>query len=436
MTEPQAGGAPGTSHWTPEKLLAKRKITDPLADDTVKAIIASGYEKQINAIIGTLVRTDTFTASTFQDFAPELQKTLNDYFTASAQLPDWADQNLIKKGEEFYARFGPEISMLLNVKSLPLCYACAHGARVLYDTGRLMDHGGNLDPLARRLMETAQMVVYTMMPGGLAPGGKGVVTVQKVRLIHASIRYYLKNPATNPQGWDTETLGEPINQEDMAGTLMSFSALILDGLKQMHLEVSDEEAAAYMHCWSVVGHLTGVEQDLIPTSYTEGYDLGVAIMKNQAGASDWGKALTSSCIAFMQSVIPGNYFDGVAEYMIWYFVKDISTAVGKDLGEMIGVTDKDHLRGELVTMLTDVAFRVEEELAEHSTVVRRLMDHFNIIFLQSLLVYFNHGKQVRFYIPPSLQADWKLQETWADTGLASPALFGRRLSVQKRNDTL
>ncbi|MBK8044673.1 MAG: DUF2236 domain-containing protein [Haliscomenobacter sp.] len=79
-------------------------------------------------------------------------------------------------------------------------------------------------------METAQFVIDVLSPGGLSPAGKGVRSAQKVRLIHASIRHFLKQ-----RGWDTEDLGEPLNQEDKAGTLMAFSALLLDGFKMMQI---------------------------------------------------------------------------------------------------------------------------------------------------------------------------------------------------------
>jgi len=408
MTNPTERTGNEARDWSPQALRAWRSVTDPLADETVRVIIESGFEKEVNAIFATLVRSNDFNSDTFAGFDYSLKEILDQYFDKTDDLPEWADPKLIKQGEAFFAANGPAISMLLNVKSLPLCYACAHGAKVLFDTGRLMAKGQNMDPLARRLMETAQMVINAMMPGGLSPKGRGVVTIQKVRLIHASIRYFIKNPQTNPAGWDTAVLGEPINQEDMAGTLMSFSALILDGLKQMHVDFTAQEARAYMHCWAIIGHITGVHPDLIPHSFEEGYELGINIMKDQAAASPQGEALTTSCIRFMQDVIPGNFFDGVPEYMIWYFSQNISEATGKDLASMIGVENTGLLRDSLVGRLTDVFFWAADEASDHSVVISSLMKRFNIRFLQALLEYFNEGKQVRFYIPPSLRQDWKL----------------------------
>ena len=314
MSERNSEAPQSTSKWSVEMLEEKRKHTDPLADQVVATIIKSGYEEKINEVFHTLIKNESFSEDTFKGFPDEVRKPVTDYFNTTKILPDWVDDAQVKIGENIFSLYGPEISMLLNVKSLPLCYACSKGAKVLYMTGRLSDKNGNIDPLARRLMETAQMIINVMAPGGLSAGGKGIVTMQKVRLIHASIRYFIKNPALNKAGWDVEEVGEPINQEDMAGTLMSFAALIIKGLEQLNITLTEQEENAYMHCWRIVGHVMGVDEDLIPTNYADGWDLGIAIMGNQAAESSWGQELTNSCISFLQSIIPGNLFDDVPEY--------------------------------------------------------------------------------------------------------------------------
>ena len=47
-----------------------------------------------------------------------------------------------------------------------------------------------------------------------------------MRLLHASIRYLIQH---HDPTWKAE-YGLPVNQEDMVGTLLSFSSLIIDGL--------------------------------------------------------------------------------------------------------------------------------------------------------------------------------------------------------------
>lgn len=395
---------------TPDFLEEKRKHTDPLADRVISSIISSGNEEKINEVFQGLVKNSDYDPSDFNSLPEKVRLLVNEYFEATSTLPDWADSKRMKKGEAVFSVYGTEISMLLNVMSLPLCYACANGAKVLYMTGRLSDRNGSIDPLARRLMETAQMIINTLAPGGMGPKGNGIVTIQKVRLIHASIRYFLKNPKFNRAGWDAETYGEPINQEDMAGTLQSFSALIINGLEQLNITLSDEEQDGYMHCWEVIGHMMGLDPTLIPQTYKQGWNLGIEIMKQQSAESDEGKELTRSCINFLKFAVPGNIFDNIPEYMIWYFVSDVSVAIDRDIAPMIGVTGDDSLKNKVLLHLSKWLFGELDELADHSKVIRNIASKFNRVLLQAFLKHFNEGKNVHFYIPPSLKKDWKLDD--------------------------
>ena len=392
-------------------LQGKRLMTDPLADNVITQIIESGNERHVNDVFMHLVRNDDYAPELFDGLPAAVANAVTSYFDQSSKLPEWADAALIEKGEEVFSLYGPEIFMLLNVKSLPLCYTCAKGAKVLYDTGRLVEHGGKIDPLARRLMETAQMVMNVLQPGGLTSHGKGIVTMQKVRLIHASIRYFLTHTATSKVvgGWDTSYYGEPINQEDLAGTLMSFSPIIISGLKALNIHLSDEEVTAYTHCWKVIGHMMGVNDDLLPDSYEEGWDLTVAILQDQAAESLEGKALTQSCIDFMKYIMPGEFLDSLPEYMIWYFIQDASQKTGIDLTTMIGVSDHSEKKDLLALAFTKWFSHGISHL-EHSAIAKKLTGKFNKVLLQSVLRFYREGKRIQFFIPPSLQKNWQLNE--------------------------
>lgn len=398
--------------FTTAFLQQKRLKTDPLADNVITSIIESGHEQCINDVFMKLVRNHDYSPELFNSLPEEVRTPVVNYFDITAKLPDWADATLILQGEQLFGLYGPEVFMMLNVKSLPLCYTCAKGAKVLYDTGRLIESGNKIDPLVRRLMETAQMVMNVLQPGGLSGGGKGIVTMQKVRLIHASIRYFLKHKATSKVvgGWDTSVYGEPINQEDLAGTLMSFSPIIVSGLKQLGIHLTDEEVAAYNHCWNVIGHMMGIDDDLLPDSYEQAWDLTAAILKDQAAESMQGKVLTESCINFMKYIVPGDFLDGVPEYMIWFFIQDASEKVNMDLAAMIGVDDHMDRKSKVALAITRWFSHGVSDL-EHSSLAQKLTSKFNKAVLQGFLKHYNDGKRIHFFIPPSLQKNWKLAES-------------------------
>ncbi len=420
---------------TEDFLQKKRSITDPLADDVITEIIDKGFEKHLNEVFLKLVRNDSYSPDQFEEFPEEVKKAVDEYFTATSQLPAWVEPEKIKAGEQVFSLFGPEIFLLLNVKSLPMCYTCSKGAKVLFETGRLMDKRGNIDPLARRLMETAQMIMNVLAPGGFSPGGKGVVTMQKVRLIHASIRYYLKHPRTNPNGWDVDQLGEPINQEDLAGTLMSFAPIIVSGLKQLGIELTNQQLQGYMHCWKVVGHQMGVNPDLVPDTYEDAWELAVRILKHQSAESDEGKALTTSCINFINYIIPGNLLEDLPAYMMWFFFQDVSKAVGQDLAAMIGIEKHEDKKDKFILLLTRLITHKIGDL-EHHQLVQKLSGIMNRLLLQGMLKHYNGGKDVHFFIPPSLQKDWKLTEEWENKMAITPGIFGNRLMWQQKTESI
>lgn len=385
---------------------------DPIADAVVAEIFTRKDQAGVRALFDQLVRNS-------DPPPPGFDPAVAAYFEETARLPSFADPGLIREGEEVFARYGALVSMILFCKSLPECYTGARGAKVLFATGRL--NAPDDRALARRLMETAQFVIDVMSPDGLSLSGRGIRSAQKVRLIHASIRHFLKK-----HPWDTAELGEPLNQEDKAGTLMAFSALVLDGFKMMGLELTPREQEAYFHCWRVVGHIMGVDPVLIPENYAQGEALGQMIIRHQAAPSDEGKALAGAAIRFMENM-SGSMFHDVPEAVTRFFI-------GDEYADMLGLSHHNHLMDKLASRMLHLIGREVGEAEEHHLVIRELAKAFNHIMLQAQLRHFNQDKAIHFYIPPSLRGDWKIPVEWTDV-FQIPFLRWR-LAFQKKKDTL
>jgi hypothetical protein len=379
-----------TREWTAREFRALRLETDPLADDVITEIINSGDTESINTLFNQLRENDDVTEIDF----PEVVK---EYFVKSAELPDWADEKLIEIGQKVFAQYGPEISLCLLTKSLPEAYACSNGAKVLYATGRLTEQSGSLEVFTRRLMETAQFVMHVNDKGGLSPDGMGIITAQKVRLIHAAIRYYLKK-----HNWPVNFYGEPINQQDMAGTLQSFSTLTLQGLDILNLDLTEEEKQGYYHSWRVIGHVMGLKEELNPPSYQEGFALGTAILNDQMAPSKEGAQLTQAVAKFMSDMIPGEIFDQAPEALIRHMI-------GDEISEILELDSKLNLVEKLVPKLIGIVFDKIEEVGDNNSTLEKVFEHVKMYFLQHMLNHFNEDKQIKFYIPPSLRSDWSLE---------------------------
>lgn len=404
---------PTTSRWSVEMLEEKRKIADQVADQVVAEMMKDGDKTVFNDLFNSLQKNSDLVDEKYPTY-------FKDYFALRHNLPQWADEKKIARGQKFFIEYGSEISMMLFCKALPQCYACKKGAQVMYKTERFMERDGSFDTFTKRLVETAQFVVNVMSPGGLAPEGNGIVTAQKIRLIHATIRYYI-----NKGEWDTEELGEPINQEDLAGTLMAFGPLVLEGLKKLNISISDEEADAYTHCWKIAGYIVGVDDDLLPNNAEEGLDLGLKIFNSQIAYSQEGEELINSLIAFMEYVIPGNRFDYIPVVLIRYLL-------GDEIADTVKLPPSNSFMDRLFQKFLGVIFKSKDELIDHTLIAPKLYAILNKVFLQGVLDYYNEYGKVHFYLPKSLKKSWRVHESWQNVA-SSFSVFGYRASIQKKS---
>ncbi|KAA3634021.1 MAG: DUF2236 domain-containing protein [Bacteroidetes bacterium] len=371
--------------WSESILEEHRKFTDPIADDIVKFIFDNKEEKEMEHIFRMIVRNDG-------KLPDDLPPKVKEYFEKTEHLPDWADWDLIKFGQENYIRHGLPIAMLLFYKSLPECYTGAKGAQVLLSTTRLNDHSKNLEVFSRRMSETGLFIFDAMMPGGLNPGGKGIRTAQKVRLIHASMRYFLKK-----RGWDTEKFDDPINQEDMAGTLMSFSSLILLGLEQIGIKLDTTEREAYIHCWRVIGHVMGVHPDLIPNNADDAISLGMAIINHQKAPSKAGHRLANALLNFCDKKAPP------------FIKEDFHTAMmrllmGEDLSAMLEIPPVSEKRIKSLSRKVHTYTKIREWL-DHSTLFALIIKWIDTFALKFSFRYLGRSRVNYFFLPKSLTRD-------------------------------
>lgn len=407
------------SPFTAEQLEAFRQQSDPLADDVVKQIMASGSGRSISEIFDKLIRNKDYDAI---DLPPEI----SNYFKTTGGLPEWADQAKIKAGQEVFAEFGPSICLLLLCKSLPEAYSCKKGAQVMFQTGRMAEGPeGSLKRFTRRLMETSQFVINVCSPGGFDSDGAGLITAQKVRLIHATIRYFIMDSGR----WDAEDLGLPINQEDLAGTLQSFSSLILEGLGQLGITLNQKQIEGYFHCWRIAGHIVGLDPQLNPETYEEGLAVGYSILNHQKAKSEAGAVLTKAVVDFMEDLMPGNVFNGTPSILIRYFV-------GDKTADMLSVHKEEGLLPVVLPRLLKLVFHLEEKLEQNSKLYREIAGHVSIKVLQGLINHFDEYKGVHFYLPPDLKENWRLIESWEHYKTISPAIAGYRLAIEKKKSSL
>jgi hypothetical protein len=219
--------------------------------------------------------------------------------------------------------------------------------------------------------------------------------IRKVRLIHAAIRHFIKQA-----GWDQEEFGEPVNQEDMALTLMTFSISLIDGLRQLGISEDEKRLEAYFQRWKVIGLMLGIDPDLIPHNMDHGRKLLDKVLSRQSGPSEEGKLLTGALIQFSKEAIPGKIFDVAPESLIRYFT-------GKIHAEYLGIPGPAGCLGLTIPAIFRTVFNLAESLEEKSPRIQFIADILSIRLVNGMVGYFDNYKQSWFRIPDEFGTRWE-----------------------------
>jgi hypothetical protein len=277
---------------------------DPPADKVIAEFSRTSGAGAINALLEKLKARERACGAAPGEPGPEpvdIPPVLEEYLEQSSRLPDWADPGKIRMAQDYFTLHGPLFGVALLYKSLPILYACGRGgAQVLAMTGRLTNH------YRQRASETLRFILDVMKPGGLSPEGRGIATAQKVRLMHAAIRHYA---SSSPPFKANPHWGCPINQEELAGTLLAFSSVALDGLASLGKTAPREETEAYLHAWHVVGHILGIDRRLMARDMPEARRAWLAIIDRNFRRSEEGLLLIKDHLEFLDGLIPGEFLD-------------------------------------------------------------------------------------------------------------------------------
>jgi hypothetical protein len=374
---------------------ALERIADPLADDTIAALMRGSDPRDTSALkrATRLMASWTTNASLTHWQAPvpdanaETVSALQQYLGKASHLPGWADPVKVARAEKLFMEHGPLSCTLLFCTSLPECYVLPQLAEVLHIAGQLEAH------TEHRIRQTAAMVFPVMMRGGLmSPDGSGVAQVLKVRLIHASIRHLiLRGPpglvsgslprlnssappadlhaALAAHGWQ-HALGLPCNQVELAYTLLTFSYSFLQGMRRLGMPLSQQDEEAYLHAWNVMGHVLGIQPDLMAHTMVEAEALFLrirehALSRHQPVSPDPRPPLGQALMQTMANAIRLPVIQHIPVPLTQWLI-------GKETAKAIGIDQR-------VGWLTRVVFRLGLWLTRTiDTLVRMVSPRFSL----------------------------------------------------------
>lgn len=364
--------------WTDEFLESTRAAGDPIADAAIAEAFELGRVGHVNKLLAEFHKnSDTVPA----DLPPRLRSFLQEM----SALPAWADQARIERGNDLFGRYAGHMITILHCYSLPCCFAAAKGVEVLYRTKRLQNQ------MSRRIMETGQFLIDVLDEGGLGPQGRGRRSAQKIRLLHATIRHFLRNRAD----WDMN-LGLPLNQEDLAGTIGSFSIIVPRGLAKLGVDLPTQDCDDFFHIWNVIGYLMGVDGRLMPRDFRDGEALTDKIMHRHWAPSEAGQVITKSLIDYMRSMLPGTALDGAPPTLIRYLA-------GDEVADMLAVPPADWTN--LALQLQSGGSLGYGKIGDTSALAAKLSSQLGLLFLKASVGMSNWGDRYDWTIPESESAD-------------------------------
>jgi hypothetical protein len=390
-----------------------RNFKDEIADKLVKDLYASIDPKEIGVLFKTLMHD---LGEIKYESLPPLFK---DYFLNNQNFPNWIDKEKIKVAEKLFLSIGPEYGTCLICRSLPVGYVSANVVKLLTTTGYLSSNVKT--GTAKRLLETSQFILNVMKKDTFRKNTIGVKHILKVRFIHAMVRYHLSK-----NSWDAKKYGEPINQEDMSLTILTFSIGAILGLDKLNIKLSLYEKDAMVHYWAVVGDLIGMNPELNPQNFNKGKNLYDSILSRQAKPSEDGVVLTRALSDFLKgtfltnldsSVFKSELFSSLnlkfkknvvfkimpemTDYIIRFLIDD------DKYSDMLSLAKPDRLHRKLILF---VSFKGITSLNSWRGyyLPDKIVQPFNKLFMNSMLNYFDAEFKMKLSIPREFSSAWGL----------------------------
>lgn len=286
-----------------------REVADPETDPLAREL----FER--DGVAGLLNMT-----SVLEDWeAPipaHLPARMRDWFAAPVDYPAFVDPAKVRGAEELFVSYGPVTTVVLLMCAVPHFFTNPAGARSFY-LAKIFSP----DSLQNRMIEIAQFVSSITQYGGLAQywtsprqranggaaevrKGPGLVTVQKLRMIHSGIRIMLSLPRDPDKAWDHTRFGAPINQVDTCEAVLDFCFCTIDGLAKLGIEQTEAQQEATLCAWKTVAHLLGMCDELQPADLAEARALHKQLFERSNTETMEGKVLIREVVHIMGCMMP------------------------------------------------------------------------------------------------------------------------------------
>ncbi len=333
------------TRWSNEMLERLRQVADPETDP----IAAEVFEREGPPGLIRMTQALEDWEAPIPAFLPD---RMREWFASPVNYPAFVDPVQLRKAEELFVSYGPVTTVVLLMCAVPHFFTNPAGARSFY-LAKIFSP----DSLQNRMLEIAQFVTSITQYGGLAQywnsprqregfrcsevrKGPGMMTVQKLRMIHSGVRIMLTLPRSPDKSWDRARFAEPINQVDTCEAVLDFCFCTIDGLAKLGIEQTEAEQEATLCAWKTVGHLLGMCDELQPANLAEARALHKQLFERSTTESMEAKVLISEVVHIMGCMMP-RFTRNVPPTLMRYLM-------GKRVADQLAVPEHRLLMGALV----------------------------------------------------------------------------------------
>lgn len=338
-------------------------------------------------------------------------------------------QALLNRASSFFERNGPAIIMVLACRSLLKQYASANTSELLGKTRLLVDFPH------RRIIETMQFVMDVMQPewakqeATILEGQNGIAslqTIKKLRITHAMIRTRVALGRQKFLDKDKGLNSMPINQQEMIMANLTFSLEVIEGLRSLNIDVSEEEQNDFYQAWLYIGDLLGIRypEGLKPQSYEEAWALQNKLYKFNFRNSEFGPQLAHALLNWLEDILPMTDRQAIVD-IILEINKDETGENKKVLENLLEIDFDCGPDSSKKGMLANLIRRLR---TKSKTAKRTFFQELFHEMVNQLLGVQRGDKERRFSIIAGFEESWKLTPKARFQPISEWTMLGKMLN--------
>ncbi|GJL56054.1 MAG: hypothetical protein NPIRA02_31860 [Nitrospirales bacterium] len=389
----------GGSKWSNDLFLDSIRLQGDAAADRCLTQLHDVLRKEDFSDLFQRLNTNTAVLSN------EIPEPLHAFLTSTMNLPlleaHPIDRERIKRGQRVFMTHAFPCALVLLTKSLPEGYAAPNLSTVLNLSNNLSQRP------YRRILGVLQMLINVSAVGGFDPSGKALITVPKIRLLHAGVRKIVREHLPHYEA----RYGVPVNLEDQLGTVMGFSYLVISGLKQLRIGLSAEQAEDWYYLWRIVAQMMGIHpegqpdsSEYVPKNLTEAQEFYASYMRRhyvEAGQNPEGVELATVNLRMLNDLLPQTPLRRLGiQILPRIYMEEL---MGRAGCERIGIKPVRflYLTKWLVTTFPSIWSRLWN-VVDRVDSSQHLHENISHVFFQSL-IHREFNGEITFHIPDTLE---------------------------------